>query len=227
MAKIRDRNPKDSSGAYGRVFGNIKLGKLISMVHGTSISNGNELERLIVGKLPKIPDLDEFLALDVMPNGIFLATKQQMKKCKTLDCRNAEPDFLIFKRKDGIQTCFVVELKDGHVFDTKKAGAERNVLHDFTQQNGQHIPFVFQNFICCFNITSKEQAYHGLKRKISKDEILTGREFCDLLEIDYDEIVRTRTTDQEDNFRYFLEQLLTIPEVSSELKNVKKSKIIS
>ncbi len=223
MAKIRDRKPKDSSGAYGRVFGNNRLGELISMVHGTSISNGNELERMIVNRLTQIPDLDEFLANEIMPEGIFLATKQQMKKCDTLDCRNAEPDFLIFKREDNIQTCFVVELKDGHAFDTKKASAERKVLHDFTQQNGQYIQFKFRIYICCFNVTSKEQAYHGLKRKISMEEILTGREFCDLLAIDYDEIVRLRTVDEKDNFRYFLEQLLSIPEVSSELNKIRNS----
>lgn len=47
MAKIRGRIPKESSGGYARVFDNEALGELMSKVHGTSISAGSELERLI------------------------------------------------------------------------------------------------------------------------------------------------------------------------------------
>lgn len=120
MAKIRDRETKDVSGAYKLVFGNAELGVLTSKVHGTTISNGIELEKIIKSMVQNVPDLDEFLRLDIMPDGVFLATKKQIKKCQTLDSNNQEPDFLIFKRRDDEQRCHVIELKAGHAFDTKR-----------------------------------------------------------------------------------------------------------
>ena len=56
-----------------------------------------------------------------MPREIFLAHKKQIKKSKSLSRSGAEPDFMIFKRYNKNQVCHVVELKDGHVFDTKKS----------------------------------------------------------------------------------------------------------
>ena len=53
MAKIRDRDPKDSSGAYERLFGNAELGTLISKIQGTVRSSGSELEEMIQTKVPK------------------------------------------------------------------------------------------------------------------------------------------------------------------------------
>ena len=44
---------------------------------------------------------------------------------------------------------------------------------------------------------------------------MTGREFCELLEINYDEIVKTRQSDQKDNMKYFLEELSHIEEVKN------------
>ena len=48
MAKIKDAKAKNSSGSYARVFNNKALGDLITKVHSTSISNGSELENLIL-----------------------------------------------------------------------------------------------------------------------------------------------------------------------------------
>ena len=49
---------------------------------------------------------------------------------------------------------------------------------------------------------------------------MTGQEFCDLLEIDYDEIVEVRKPDAEDNILYFLEELLRIPETKSLIEDI-------
>ena len=72
-----------------------------------------------------------------MPEGVFLATKRQIKKSGTLDFAGSEPDFMVFKRRKKIQACHIVELKDGHVFDTKKAGAERTAMHRFIERNAR------------------------------------------------------------------------------------------
>lgn len=213
MAKIRDREPKSVSGAYSRVLGNAKLGMLISKVHATVISDGGELERIVQSKVRTVLNLDEFLGRDIMPDGVFLATKRQIKKCQMLAAHNSEPDFIIFKRRDNDQRCHVIELKAGHAFDTKKASAERRALHEFVEKNARNMKFMVSIHFCAFNQDDKQIIWEGFKKKITKEEAMTGREFCELLKIDYDEIVAMRRRDEADNFRYFVDELLKIPEV--------------
>ena len=212
MAKIRDREPKSVSGEYSRVFGNEKLGMLISKVHATSISDGGELERIVQSKVRTVLNLDEFLGRDIMPDGVFLVTKRQIKKCQMLGAHNSEPDFIIFKRRDNEQRCHVIELKAGHAFDTKKASAERRALHEFVEKNARNMKFMVSIHFCAFNRDDRQAVQEGFKNKINIEEAMTGREFCELLEIDYDEIVLMRSKDAQDNFRYFIAELLKIPE---------------
>lgn len=217
MARLRNARPKNVSGAYDRIFDNAELGALASKIQSTVISSGNELERLIAGMVPNILDLDKFLTQEIMPDGVFLVRKKQMKKCQTLDFSGAEPDFMVFKRRKNIQTCHVIELKDGHVFDTKKARAERQSMHGFIESNAPHIQYRFQAHFCAFNQESKHTIWDGFKRKISLSEAMTGREFCELLEIDYDKIVAKRRADGPDNVEYFLSELARIEAVRPRL----------
>lgn len=215
MAKIRDRDPKDSSGAYERLFGNAELGTLISKIQGTVISSGSELEKMIQERVQNIKDLDKFLEMELMQEGVYLATKKQVKNSTSFDCNGIEPDFLIFKRRKNKQKCYVIELKDGHAFDTKKAEKERDNLHRFTTANAPKIQYVFAIHIVSFNKDNRNEIVEGFKNKITIEEAMTGREFCELLEINYDEIVKTRQSDQKDNMKYFLEELSHIEEVKN------------
>ena len=86
-----------------------------------------------------------------MPEGMWLARKRQIKQSATLDFAGSEPDFMVFKRRGGVQTCHIIELKDGHVFDTKKASAERHAMHGFIERNAQHIQYHFRAHFCAFN----------------------------------------------------------------------------
>lgn len=61
MARIKDSNPKESSGGYDRLFGIPELGFLISRTPSAVISSGTELERIIMARVEQIGDLDEFL----------------------------------------------------------------------------------------------------------------------------------------------------------------------
>lgn len=223
MARLRNARPKNSSGGYNRVFDNAKLGELASKIHSTSISAGRELEKIISSKVENIQDLDEFLTREIMPDGVFLARKQQIKKCETLDFAGAEPDFMIFKRRNNKQTCHIIELKDGHVFDTKKANAERQAMHSFIERNAQYIPYRFQAHFCAFNQDNKQAIWEGFKKKISRDQAMTGREFCHLLEIDYDAIVETRREYGRDNIEFFLSELIKIKKVRKRLTKLLKS----
>ncbi len=122
-----------------------------------------------------------------------------------------EPDLLAFDLVHRI--CYVIEVKDGDQFDTKKSEGERNTLHSFRSDVASVLPFSFKIYMCSFNAPSKEAIYHGLKHKFPLDELMTGKELCDLLGIDYDEILDIRKQDQEDNIDYFVESLKNIPEI--------------
>jgi len=214
MAKIRDakgRRENQSPSGYSRLFGNIALGNLLSKVQAAVISSGNELERLILERCKKISDFDNFVTdLDNRSPGIFVATKKQIKKSKKVETR-FEPDLLAFDLVHRI--CYVIEVKDGDQFDTKKSEGERNTLHSFRSDVASVLPFSFKIYMCSFNAPSKEAIYHGLKHKFPLDELMTGKELCDLLGIDYDEILDIRKQDQEDNIDYFVESLKNIPEI--------------
>jgi len=218
MALIeKAKGRKDGSG-YTRLFGDQQLGWLISKIQAAVISSGTELERIIKDRVEIIQNLDSFLQQEIMQEGVMVADKIEVKKCTTLDFAGAEPDFLIFKRRKGRQACHLVELKDGDSFDTKKASAEHTSMHAFISKNAQHLQYVVQAHFCCFNQDSKEAIYEGFKKKISINEAMTGREFCELLEIDYDQIVSERKNEAPKNFSYFLTELVKIESVRNFLK---------
>ncbi len=217
MARI-DRKQDGSErgrtgGGYERLLGNEELGLLISKVQSAVNSSGTELERLIRCKVQAIDSLDEFIKSDIMPDGIFLANKPQIKKSDSLQFSGSEPDFIIFRRRNNQQRCHIVELKDGDNFDTKKAEAERRSMHQFIGANGANLPYIISSHFCCFNQNSREAIVAGFKNKITIEEAMTGREFCDLLEIDYDLIVEARKADQDFNLTYFVNELVKIPVV--------------
>ena len=210
MARLRDARPRNTSGSYERLFDNAALGELASKVQSAVISSGSELEAMVAALVPNIPNLDAFLEQEIMPDGVLLARKRQIKQSTTLDFAGSEPDFMVFKRRGGVQTCHIVELKDGHVFDTKKASAERQAMHGFIEHNAQHIQYRFRAHFCAFNQEDREAIWDGFKRRIALDEAMTGREFCGLLEIDYDAIVEARRGDGPDNVEFLLAELVRI-----------------
>lgn len=220
MAKLKDTEGKESSGGYTRLFNDTAVGRLMSRVHGASVKAGTELERMIKERVRLIDNLDEFLEQELMRDGVFVADKQKVKKCTKLDFAGSEPDFVIFKRRAGEQRCHVVELKDGHVFDTKKAAAEHQAVHAFIAKNSPHLPFTVSAHFCCFNQSDRQAIVKGFKHKIPVNEAMTGEEFCRLLELDYSEIVESRSGDGPENLRYFLSELLKIDRVRRLLKRL-------
>ena len=116
------------------------------------------------------------------------------------------------------RVCYVIEVKDGDTFDTKKAAGERATLHEFVNDVAKILPFSFKVFVCGFNVKDKDDLYQGLKRKFPPEELLTGKDLCKLLGISFTDIVDTRRADQGDNLKYFVEQLVKIPAVARILK---------
>ena len=218
MAKIRDaqgRRKDQSPSGYSRLFGDNDLGNLLSRVQGAVISAGSELERLILERCQKISNFDKFVTdLDDKTPGIFVGKKSQIKNSKIIKSE-FEPDLMAFDLVHRI--CYVIEVKNSDQFDTKKSEGERITLHSFVDDVASVLPFSFKVYMCSFNAPDKDAIYKGLKRKFPIDELMTGKQLCDLLGIDYEEICGARKADQEDNIDYFVEQLLSIPGVAKKL----------
>lgn len=224
MALFRDaQGRKDGGSGYVRAFGDLGLGQLLSRAHATVISSGSELEKMISEQVKLVMDLDKFLEHEIMPDGVFLATKRAIKASRVIESHGSEPDFLIFKRREKQQHCYVIELKDGDTFDTKKAQGEHRSLHSFVQRNAENIQFKISVRFVAFNQEDKAAIVTGFKNKVPERECMTGREFCDLLEISYNnykEILNKRKQVAERNLSDFLNELLNLEIMQNHLQHL-------
>ena len=107
-----------------------------------------------------VADLDGFLSRQIMPQGTMIFTKRVIKNCNTIQGRGIEPDFMVFQHVRSSQICYVVELKDGHEFDTKSSARENENLLQFMSMNADPLRY-FQDYtkIVGFN--------HGTERKFA------------------------------------------------------------
>lgn len=126
MALLKETKGREEGG-YTRLFGDVQLGRLLSRVQSAVIRAGSELEKSIIDLANCVDDVDAFLNADIVPEGVFVAPKRQLKKSKILNYAGVEPDFVVLERVKKKQHCYLVELKDGDNFDTKKAAGERRV----------------------------------------------------------------------------------------------------
>lgn len=231
MALISERKEGRPDGAYTRVFGDEALGALISQVHANSIAAGTELEKIIT-KHAAVMDANGLgrLLNNNLATGVYLMPKKLLKKhLKPLIETLAEPDFVVVKVVD--EKIFVVELKDGDSFDTKKSAGEVSALRGFASKLHGYLlksgvtakadtPYTVEIRFCCFNQPDKEKIVVGCKSKISKAEAMTGEEFCKLIGISWSTIVSIREVDQQKNLRYFIETLAAIPTINRELRKI-------
>ena len=218
MALLKETKGRDEGG-YTRLFGDAKLGRLLSRVQSAVIRAGAELEQVIINLANTIDDADAFLEADIIQEGMFVVPKKVLKKSKLLNYAGVEPDFVVFKREGRLQQCYLIELKDGDTFDTKKAAGERASLHSFMTAIAQNIQFRTSIHFCCFHRNTREEIVAGFKKKIRLDEAMTGREFCELLKVDYDAVLAKRKEHQVDNLKFFVDELVQIPAVQAALND--------
>ena len=217
MAKIRNAKPKSKSGGYERLVGNRELALIFTKAHSTVISNCTELEKIISEKSTVINDLDTFIEKcdnGSIQDGSYLCTKKVVK-ASSYKLKKHEPDFIAFTVNKNRNLCYVIELKDGDAFDTKKSLAEKEMLQLFVNHLAPKIPFRTKFYICCFNQSDKEKIVTGFKNTFAIEEVMTGREFCNILDIDYDAVIKLRSDDVEDNFNYVTESILEIKDIRS------------
>ena len=220
MPKIRDSKPGRRDGSYTRLFDNPDIGAMLSQIHATSIRAGTELEN-IIQKYAKeneniIPDLDAFLRLSNSNNfeGVFLADKKVIRKSRTSGA-STQPDYLVFDHRDGTRQCYVVELKDGDVFDTKKTDGEVDALNHFMQEIARRIQYSVGIRVCSFNQTDKDAIANGFKNRVDTSEVWTGQEFCELLGIDYEAILDERKAHAQSNQKWLVDSIMDIPALAA------------
>ena len=219
LVRLSDTKIKECQGeAYFRCFGNKQLSALLSRTQALIIKSGTDLEHLILAKVTTIDNLDKYLET-TNHKEIVVVPKKSIKKSNIVKFDGVEPDFMIFVEKEDMKACHLVELKDGCAFDTKSSAAEKEHLQEFIRKNAQKLQYTFEGHICCFNEHSREEIVKGFKNKITVEEAMTGREFCELLEIDYDEIVLNRLNDVSSNLDFFLDELIKDSHIKSSLKS--------
>lgn len=211
FTKTKKSDDEIRHGAYYRCFGDLEMARILSTVQSLIIRYGHELEQLVEELMSDhvIEDIDDFLSVQIMHHGVRIVFKPEIRRSKLLEGHGIEPDFIIFKRSGRSQECYIVELKDGHEFDTKSSAREHQNLHTFLSKNALALQY-FNSFckICGFNAESRDEIVRGFKNKIAKDQAMTGRQLFDLLELDYDEALRRRAADREANLEYLVKSLL-------------------
>ena len=214
MARIADCKPGRQNSAYTSLFDNSEIGSMLSQIHAASISAGADLQKILQrhakanGKL--IGDLDAFLR---SPNqGAFIADKRAIKKSQTARAAT-QPDYLVFHIREKERRCYVVELKDGDVFDTKKADGEIDSLNTFIESVRGNLFCVPEIRICSFNQTDKAAIVAGFKRRVDTSQVWTGAELCDLIGVSYQAILNERRDDAAENRRWLVDSILKIPQL--------------
>ncbi len=132
-----------------------------------------------------------------------------MIKASKYHVHGHEPDLMIFYLdKNGRGVCYIIELKVGAAFDTKKADGEKETLEICRSVLGPKLPFITNFYLCAFHAKDRKEIVNGLKGRFNDDEVITGQELCDILSIDYNEVVEEESQFQRDNIIYFTRAVL-------------------
>ena len=203
ISNARGRGEDETPSGYERLFGNRQLGMLMSKVQSAVISTGNELEGILANEIKDTKGIS--IQKINKENRVFKGIK---------DGHDIIIDCVV--EKDG--KFMLIEIKDGDTFDTKKVAGEVASLiiakahlieHNKLKDSDVSIHY------CSFNATNHEQVERGAKGLLPKGSAMTGKEFCNLVGLDFDKIVQDRKKDQQENLNYFIAELKKIPEIHS------------
>ena len=212
MPKISESKGRpDENSGYARLFGNQQLGQLLSRVQATVIRTGNELEKLIESETSEDlkATLEEVLGEQQSFSNVQVVFQAKMPP--QVDSRGEKADIVVFDHTE--RTAKIIELKDGDTFDTKKASGELASMEVYAKWLSAQIDYRTTFYFCSFNQTNKEAIVHGAKGRFDISHAMTGRELCELLNVNYDALKIKRQREQPENLRYFISELLRITEV--------------
>ena len=207
ISNAKGRSEDQTESGYERLFGHHELGVLISRVQSAVISAGTELEEIIANEIKNQDGVS-----------IRKINKERRIFKEIKNNKDVQVDCVIMRDNKII----LIEIKDGDTFDTKKVDGEIKSLfavRDYLVKCEKYKPENIQIRYCSFNAASHEQIEVGAKHLLPAGVPMTGRELCEILDIDYDGILQKRKKDQKANVHYFLEELDKIPDIHEKLRN--------
>ncbi len=224
MVKLSDSKGKSGEG-FVRLFGSDEMGILFSKVQSSVIRSGFELEEMLIDAVsPEIITTLDDLRDDATDFSTRLPTQVVFKPSKPdpdNPSKSIQADLLIVDNED--RRFWLVEIKEGYVFDTKKADGELASLKNITSWLAQEFAYRTQYYLCSFNQHNKEAIVNGTKKRFSIEHVMTGQELCTKINIDYNELREVRQQNQAENRRYFLSELLAISDVRDDIMDLLSS----
>lgn len=227
-----DAKVKTTSGVINMLYGD-PIGREISKAHSIIISNGTVLEKLVseyiknnvecdVVEISTILDYNKEMDMfnyshnnddtfDISDR-IYLIDRKLFKDIKHNN-KGIEPDLLVLIVKDGVATFYVIELKMGDNFDTKKSAGEKEHLTIFVEQLNvaKGIKKVYKISPFFSNLSKDKLIKNGFKSVFSENEILTRNELNELFGIDFNGIIEIYKTVEDTNKKYFIDNICEEP----------------
>ena len=201
---LKPKNKKDP--ALFRIFKNytylgfsIMLSNILSSLHSLFIANGTDLEH-------KLFDACQTIKLKkVLIGDIDFNTNQYISNCTIKNILPTKIILDIVYISD--DTVYVFEMKDGSDFDTEKS---KSMVQKTKLCETLFSSYTNKKIVCkivCFNLDDIKKASLKVSKEECNEYLMTGQDFCDIVNINMDEINTLRSFDNEENFKYLLRNL--------------------
>lgn len=239
---------KTTSGVYNMLYGDI-IGREITKAQSIIIRNGTVLEKLVSSFIKNVEcdffeistildynkEMDMFNSCRInedtfdISDRIYLIDRKVFKYIKHNN-KGIEPDLLALIVKDGVATFYVIELKMGDNFDTKKSAGEKEHLTIFVEQLkvAKGIKKVYKISPFFSDLSKTKLSKEGFKGVFSEDEILNRNELSELFGIDFNVLIEIYKTVEDTNKKDFIyniceesyirEIILSNPNIRNDIK---------
>jgi hypothetical protein len=199
---------------------------LCRKVQSTTIRNGNELQHIIFNNI----EIDKYLKIS-FGEMLILIEKGENFYCPNVKIskeifnengfelkgkKNTDVDGFLYL--DGI--LYIIEYKDGDNLDTKKSQIE---IESLTKLSNLLTNLGIDNQPKLVLWRNDDIENSSIKTTENREYLINGKNMSDLLDINFDEIVKIRAKEQVDNCKYFLKKvisLITIEDFNADLELV-------
>lgn len=208
MVLLADYLPGSIETNYAKLFGDLDIGMLISAIQGTIIALGDSLEKIIPEIAITIDDdmVDAFMK-KTLPPGIYVIPKSVMRKSKYF-MFDEQPDLLLVNVDKN--TCKVMEIKLGKNFDTKKVDGELASLKSYAETLERGTTYRISIGFCAWYAKDKKAIVKGFKGKITEKEAFTGKDFCEMAHINFEDVEKAIISHEEENRKVFFKRVFEI-----------------
>jgi hypothetical protein len=208
MAIIELNKKRKSSGGYKRMIGNERIANLLTACQAAVISTGCQIAQKLIesysGNLPIFFGKDvnspskTLKTLKLNPKGVIIFSGY----IKDVNGKKQEVDVLIF---DG-EKIFLGEIKEGDNLDTKKSEIEINDIENAVKYFTSN-EFKTTGALILMNMFNK---YHSIKDSRANEYIISGQDFCEIFEFDFQKFLNIQKNETSFNKDRFLNEAIQI-----------------